>query len=228
MQNINDLIGKITCADCLEILKQLPDKCIDLVLTDPPYGMDFQSNHRKEKYNKISNDNNLCWLPEYIKEVARVIKNDAMCYFFCSWHNIDVFKQEIQKLIPVKNVLIWEKNNTGMGDLNADYAPQYENIIFCNPSNKHLNDGRDSCILKYPRTGNINHPTEKPIDLMAKLIKKSTKENDIVLDTFAGSCPVAFACHNLNRNFICIEKDKEYYEASVKRLEEHKRQGRLF
>ena len=101
--------NKIINADCLDILKQLPDKCIDLVLTDPPYGMNFQSNHRKEKYEKIANDDNLLWLPEYVKEIARVKKDDAMCYFFCSWHNVDLFKQEIEKFFPVKNILIWEK-----------------------------------------------------------------------------------------------------------------------
>lgn len=225
---IKELENKIINADCLDILKQLPDKCVDLVLTDPPFGMNFQSNHRIEQHKKIENDDNLDWLPEYVKQVQKVIKDDAMCYFFCSWHNVDVFKSEIQKYIPIKNILIWEKNNTGMGDLHADYAPQYEMIIFCNPKNKPLNGGRDSCILKYARTGNINHPTEKPVDLMAKLIRKSTKEGDLVVDTFAGSCPVAFACVDMNLKFICIEKDKDYYEASLKRLEEHQRQLSLF
>ena len=225
---IEQYINKITNADCLDILKQLPDKCIDLVLTDPPYGMNFQSNHRKEKHEKIANDDNLLWLPEYMKEISRVKKEDAMCYFFCSWHNVDLFKQEIEKFFPVKNILIWEKNNTGMGDLFADYAPQYDMIIFCNPKNKKLQGGRDSTILKYPRTGNEFHPTQKPVDLIAKLIRKSTNENDVVLDTFAGSCPVAFACVDMKRNFICVEKDFDYWKASCKRLEEHQKQLSLF
>ena len=56
---IEDITNKIINADCLDILKQLPDKCVDLVLTDPPYGISFQSNFRQEKYDKIENDNNL-------------------------------------------------------------------------------------------------------------------------------------------------------------------------
>ena len=63
---------------------------------------------------------------------------------------------------------------------------------------------------------------------MSYLIDKSTNENDIVLDTFAGSCPVAIACHNLKRRFICIEKNYNYWKASCERLKEHQSQLRLF
>lgn len=78
------------------------------------------------------------------------------------------------------------------------------------------------------KTQNELHPTQKPVNLFSLLVDKSTKENDLVLDCFSGSGTTAIACHNLKRNFICIEKDKDYYEASVKRLEEHKRQVNLF
>ena len=92
-------VNKIYNADCLDILKQLPDKCIDLVCTDPPYAMNFQSNYRQIKHKKIENDNNLKWLPEWFKQISRVIKDNAHLYIFCSWHNVDVFKQEIEKYI---------------------------------------------------------------------------------------------------------------------------------
>ena len=167
-------------------------------------------------------------MPEWCKQIKRVIKDNAHLYIFCSWHNVDIFKYEIEKYIQVKNILIWVKNNTGMGDLINDYAPQYEMIIYCNPSNKPLNYSRDSNILRFKRTNNKNHPTEKPLDLISYLIKKSSNENDLILDTFAGSCPVAIACHNLKRRFICIEKDYDYSKASVERLENAKAQMRLF
>jgi len=226
--DIESITNKIINADCMDILKQLPDKCIDLLLTDVPYGMNFQSNYRQIKYNKIQNDDNLNWLPEWCKQISRVVKDNAHLYIFCSWHNVDIFKQEIEKYIKVKNILIWAKNNTGMGDLFNDYAPQYEMIIYCNPNNKPLNYGRDSNILRFNRTNNENHPTEKPIDLMTYLISKSSVEGDLVLDTFAGSCPVAIASHNLKRRFICIEKDKDYYDASVERLKNAQAQMKLF
>lgn len=228
MIDVESITNQIINADCLDILKELPDKSIDLLLTDAPYGMNFQSNHRHLKHKKIENDDNLNWLLEWCEQIARVVKEKSHLYFFCSWHNVDVFKYEIEKYIKVKNILIWAKNNTGMGDLFNDYAPQYEMILYCNPNNKPLNYGRDSNILRFNRTNNENHPTEKPLDLMSYLISKSSVEGDLVLDTFAGSCPVAIACHNLKRRFICIEKDYDYWKASVERLKNAQAQLKLF
>lgn len=225
---IEDIENKIVNDDCMNILKQLPDKSIDLVLTDPPYGMNFCSNYRKEKYEHIENDDNLDWLSGWCKEINRIKKDDAHIYIFCSWHKVDVFKQEIEKFFAVKNILVWEKNNTGMGDLLNDFAPKYEFILFCNPNNKQLNGRRDSNILCFSRTQNSLHPTEKPVELFSFLINKSSKENDLVLDCFSGSGTTAIACSELKRRFICIEKDKVYYEASVKRLENYNRQLKLF
>ena len=95
--------------DCLELMKNIPDSSIDLVLTDPPYAMNFQSNYRKEKYNKILNDKNLNWLESYINECYRIMKDNTCLYCFCSWHNIDIFKKAIENKFKLKNILIWEK-----------------------------------------------------------------------------------------------------------------------
>lgn len=148
-------------------MKTLPDKCIDLVLTDPPYGMSFQSNHRK---------------------------------------------------FEVKNILVWVKNNTGMGDLEGDYAPQYEFIIYARKGNLKLNDGRSSNILPFSRTGNIHHPTEKPLDLFSFLIRKSTREGGTVFDGFLGGGTTALACKMLKRNYICCEISPEYCKIAEERI----------
>lgn len=211
-------INTIQNMDCLEFMKKLPDKCIDLVLTDPPYGMEFKSNYRKIKYEKIQNDNNLDWLPTFVEESYRILKDKTHTYFFCSFHNVDIFKQEISKKFEVKNILVWIKNNTGMGDLEGDYAPQYEFCIYARKGNRKLNDGRASNILQYNRTGNINHPTEKPQDLFAFLIRKSSNENEIVFDGFLGSGTTALTCKMLKRNYICCEISKEYCDIAEQRI----------
>lgn len=221
------LLNQIHNADCLEFMKQLPDKCIDLVLTDPPYGMEFQSNYRIVQHKEIEGDNNLLWLDEWFKLLAAKVKPDGQLYIFCSFHNIEIFKIACQTHFPVKNILIWHKNNTGMGDLYGDYAPQYELILFCNLGGKHLIGRRDSNILNFPRTQNEFHPTQKPVDLISYLASKSIKSG-VVLDSFSGSGTTALACHDLGLDFICIEKDADYHAASIKRLERHQRQGNLF
>jgi len=199
-------------------IQQLANNCVDLVVTDPPYGMEFQSNFRKTKHKSIQNDDNLDWLGGWVKELKRVCKDEAHLYIFCSWHNIDKFKAEVGAYFKVKNILIWEKNNTGMGDLEGDYAPKYEMILFCSNGQKKLNGGRDSNILKARRTGNEKHPTEKPINLISYLIEKSSNKGDLVLDTFGGSCGTAIASRQLERNCYCFEIEADYCKVARERL----------
>ena len=203
-------LNEIVNIDWKEAITQVSDKSIDLVVTDPPYGMKFQSNYRKVKHKSIQNDDNLDWLESWVIELKRVCKDEAHLYIFCSWHNIDLFKQIVGAYFQVKNILIWEKNNTGMGDLEGDYASKYEMILFCSHGSKKLNGGRDANILKAKRTGNENHPTEKPVNLIRYLIEKSSNKGDLVLDTFAGSFSTAQACKEIGRDFICFEIEPEY------------------
>lgn len=177
-------VNKIYNIDCLEFMKGMESNSVDLILTDPPYGMNFQSNHRKQKYEKISNDCDLKWLPSFVSESFRVLKGNSILFAFCSFHNIDIFKQELQKYFDFKNILIWEKNNVSMGDLNGDFAPKYEMICFCAKGRRELNGGRDSNILKSKRTGNEYHPTQKPTDLIEFLIKKAHNPNKLFLTLF--------------------------------------------
>lgn len=204
--------------DWKEGIKQVANKSVDLVVTDPPYGMNFQSNYRKELHKRIQNDDNLDWLGEWVSELKRVCKDEAHLYIFCSWHKVEEFKTEISKEFNVKNILIWEKNNTGMGDLEGDYAPKYEMILFCSNGSKKLNGGRDANILKAKRTQNDNHPTEKPVNLISYLIEKSSQKNDLVLDTFGGSCSTAIASRQTGRKCICFEIEADYCENANKRL----------
>jgi len=211
------LLNTVHCMDCLEFMKGLPDGCIDLVLTDPPYWMEFQSNHRKEKHIVIENDNNLDWVEKFVKETARVIKVDWHVYLFFSHHNIDIVLWYVKKHLRYKSILIREKNNTWMGDLEWDYAPKFEFIIFC--WGKKLNNWRDANILKFDRTDNELHPTQKPVVLMKYLLEKSSKKGETVLDCFAWSWTTGVACKELWRNYILVEKEPKYVDIIHKRLQ---------
>lgn len=224
---INETIELVN-EDCFNLLKRIGNKTIDLVLTDPPYGMSFQSGHRKDKFEKIKNDDNLDWLPLWISEIKRVVKDDSHLYIWCSWHKIDVFKQELEKHFKVKNIIVWAKNGGGMGDLKGGYGGRHEFCIFIN-NGKDLNGSRDTDVIdKAYRTGNEYHPTQKPVNLMEYLIEKSSKENDLVLDCFSGSGTTAIACHNTNRRFIGSELDMGYYQTSVIRIKNSLTQQKLF
>lgn len=223
---MEDMINKVFNEDCFEGTKKLSDKSIDMLLTDIPYGMEFVSNRRDKKHLKIQNDDNVDWFPNWIKEIDRVMKEDAHLYIFCSHHKIEIVKAEIQKYRKVKNILIWEKNNHGSGDLLGDYAPKYEMIIFCSNGIKKLNGGRDSNIVKANKTGNKYHGTEKPIDLMEYFINKSSEIDDIILDTFAGSGSALIGAKNTRRKYIGWEIEKTHFDTINKRLSVT--QGSLF
>lgn len=210
---------KLLQGDCLELIKKIPDGSVDLVVTDPPYGMNFQSNYRKEKYDKIDNDKTLDWLDEYVSELYRIMKDNTAVYCFCSWHNIDIFKQTFEKYFKLKNIIVWEKNNTSMGDLKGSYAPKYELVLFAHKGRRLLNGFRYPDIIQAKRTGNQHHPTEKPVDLLEIFIGESSDENNIVFDGFMGSGSTGVAALNLNRHFIGIELDKKYYETAKSRIE---------
>jgi len=103
-------LNKVIQGDCLPILKSLPDKCIDLVLTDPPYGIDYQSNMRvmSKKFDKLENDNNSSRLEAYA-EFYRILKDNCVAVIFCSFKNYAEDYNKIAELFDIKNVIVWDK-----------------------------------------------------------------------------------------------------------------------
>ena len=213
---------KLYNGDCLEKMKDIKDKSIDLIVTDPPYLIDYQINHRKNKYKKIKNDIKAEELiSNYFKECYRILKDNTAMYSFCSWHNIDFFKQEFEKYFKLKNIIVWNKNNTSMGDLKGSYAPKYEFILFGHKGRKLINGLRYPDVLEAKRTGNKLHPTQKPIDLLEIFIKTSSNEGDTVFDGFMGSNSTGIASIKNNRRFIGIELDIDYYNTAKQRIDEY-------
>ncbi len=197
-------LNKIYCMDCLEGLKKIPDNSIDLIVTDPPYGMNFLSNHRKEKYDRIEGDNEFpIWV---FNELFRIAKKGI--YVFCRWDNL--------KDIPKpKSFLCWVKNNWSMGDLQHEHGRQWEGIAFY-PMKEHKFIKRIPDIIKSKRTGNNLHPTEKPRDLIRQII--NANECESILDPFAGSGSFLVAGKECGKNFIGFEISPEYCKIAEKRL----------
>ena len=206
--------------DCLELMKEIPDGSVDMVLTDPPYGMNFQSNYRKIRHRVIENDSNLDWISDFVSEIYRVSADNSAHYIFCSWHNIDIFKQEFEKKFRIKNILTWVKNNTSMGDLKGDFAPRTEFILFMHKGRRLIRGKRDSNVLEFKRTRNELHPSQKPVDMLEYMIEKFSDSGNLIVDPFMGSGSTGVACVNTNRKFIGIEKDDKYFEIAEKRIKD--------
>lgn len=198
--------------DCKEVLSDLPP--IDIVLTDPPYGINYQSNHHKGlKFDKLQGDG--IYPVETLKDLIRLSRNAV--YAFTRW-------DMLWKLPTPKSFIVWVKNNWGMGDLQHEYARQWEGCAFYANSGHEWTDGRPQDVLIVDRVGSgqLKHPTEKPIVLLEKLLIQC--QGDMVLDPFMGSGSTLRAAKNLNKKAIGIEIEEKYCELAAERMA----QGVLF
>jgi len=210
--------------DCLERMKEIPDGSVDMVLTDPPYGMNYQSNWRTatDKFEKIHNDEGLDWLDEFVDECWRVMADNTAAYVFCSWHKVDIFKQAFERNFKLKNVIVWVKNNHGSGDLKGAYAPKHEFILYMHKGRSLFRNGRTPDVVMADKVSGAKmvHSTEKPVPLLEKFITDNSDKSRLVLDPFMGSGSTGVACANLSRSFIGIELDADYFDIAEKRIQE--------
>jgi len=218
-------LNNIYNMDCLEGMKQIEDKSIDLIVTDPPYLMNYKSRRRVvlKQFDYILNDTNCEELiSEYIRECFRILKFNTAIYMFCSWHHIDFFKQEFEKYFKLKNLIVWNKNNHGSGDLKGSYAPKYEFILYGHKGRSLFREKRIPDVINCNKviSKKLMHPTEKPISLLELFIKNSSDANNIIFDGFAGSGTTAIATINTGRNYIGFELDKNYYNIANNRIKE--------
>ncbi len=206
-------IGDATlyCGDCEIILPTLGK--VDAVITDPPYGMEFQSNYRNEKHLKIANDDSTDLLKWACKIDAAHSK-----YIFCRWDNL----QDVKK---PKSCVTWVKNNWSMGDLQHEHARQTEIALFYPGSNHSFPKSRPADVIHAARTGNEFHPTEKPVHLMMFFVEWTA---GTILDPFMGSGTTGVAAIQLGRKFIGIERERKYFDIAVERITNAQRQQTLF
>ena len=209
--------------DAIEQLELLPDKSIDCLITDAPYGIDYQSNRRvvNPQLDKIAGDTNEAFalLDKVCEILSRKIKDNSHLYFFTSWKVECEFRRIISKYFEVTNVLVWDKLNHGSGDLEGNYGERYEQIIFASKGRRILNGDSEDNILAYSRVANFSHPTEKPVGLIKKLIEKSTNEGELVVDPFCRSGSTCLAAKQANRKYIGIEIDPQWFALAQVRME---------
>ena len=206
---MNKYLNKIINGDCLEVMKELPDKSVDLVLTDPPYGINADKgvggfgssktdNHYKDNWDKKTPSK------KYFNEILRISKNAVIFggNFFTD------------KLPVNGHWIVWDKK----GDISFDNPFGDCELAWTNFDKKS--------VKKYTiiQQGFISkervrfHPTQKPVELFSDIIRDYSEEGQTILDPFIGSGTTAVACQNLKRNFIGIEISKEYCKIAEDRL----------
>lgn len=204
--------NKIYCADCLELMKEMEDNSVDLVLTDPPYGINmdggnvgykgFNNFEKKEWDSEKPKDN-------YFNELFRVSKNQM------------IFGGNYFNLPPSRCIIVWDK---GAGFKNRTYA---ECEICWTSFDKNARIYKRDPLARGDYKNKL-HPTQKPIKLFEWCLEKYSEEGQTIFDPFLGSGTTAVACINTGRNFIGIEKDADYFEIAQRRIKNALEQTRLF
>ena len=227
-------LNRIYNSDCIEGMKQIESGKVDLIVTDPPYCIQYKTNRRKGEHRfskEILNDDNEQLIIDYMKECYRILKHDSAAYVFCSDKTLDFFIQQARNAgFTIKNVLIWKKNNHTAGDLEAQYAKCYEPILYLNKGRRIINGKRLDDVWSFNRvpSDKLIHQNQKPIPLLMQCVLKSSNEGDLVFDGFIGSASTALACLRTNRKFVGFELDKEYYDKACKRIQLEMEQPSLF
>lgn len=221
-------INKIINADCMDILKQLPDKCVDLVLTDFPYNEVNRSSNGLRNLDMGCADDLAVDLADLLAEIIRVCKGSF--YAFCGTEQVSQTRKALVESGFSTRLLVWEKTNPSPMNGQHIWLSGIECCVYGKLNGGVFNERCKNTILRYPICSDKGrfHTTQKPLDMFNYLITVSSNQGDLVLDPFGGSGTTAIACHRLKRRFICIEKDPEYWAKSCERLKAEQAQLQLF
>ena len=203
---------KITNEDNMKLMSRYEDNYFDLAIVDPPYGIGdkFKGGKTgKMNFNEVVNKG---WdikppTKEYFKELIRVSKNQII------WGG-NYFLDNLQSS---RCFIVWDKK------ISQDFS-----LAMCELAWTSFDKLAKIYRLSVPKVGGKIHPTQKPIKLYEWLLMNYAKEGDKILDTHLGSGSIALACHNLGYDLTACELDKEYYNDAMKRIEDHKKQLRMF
>lgn len=224
-------INKIYCKDCIEGMKKMADKSVDLIITDPPYILEHhgggksalakRGNGVRDRLDFISNDFDY---EACFNEMLRVCKIPNF-FIFCSTQQVSRTMKFFEDKKLMVNLLIWNKTNPSPL-CNKKYINDVEFIVYVRGKNAPFNNDtpfeykRRVYVSKICPDGNKLHPTQKPLELITRYVLQHSNEGDIVLDPFMGSATTAIACLQNNRNYIGFEIDEKYCEIAEKRIQE--------
>ena len=216
-----DNLVTIYHADFREVLPRMVHSSVDLLLTDPPYGINYQSRRKGPGPSTVRGDDTLNDLRAALPLSDALLKPDRHAYVFAAPTKLGQAIDAMGDYWKLKNVIVWDKGNAGTrGDLTAGYANNWEAIIYGSKGRRPLIGPRPRCVYRYDWQASRDpvHPTVKPVAMMSWLIAKSTTRGELVLDPFTGSGVVLRAAAELGRRAIGIEVEEFHCETAAKRI----------
>lgn len=214
-------INTIHHKDCLDLINEMPDAFLDGIITDFPYGIDFQSNQRvkSEKFEKIANDKEP--FIDWIIPSLRVLKEGGRFICFYRWDVQNELVSEIEKAgYTIKSQLVWDKVVHGMGDLKGEFSPSHELMIYATKGRYEFTSKRPTTVYKCKRvdTDKIVHPNEKPVQLFSAILRDIMNKGELVADFFSGSGALACAAKIDGIDFIACDLEEKYVKLGKERL----------
>lgn len=218
VEYVQSLVSRVQHGDARHLISNAPIG-FRLLLTDPPYGKEYQSNRRTATGEKdtipFDDAGAVDLLRDVLTQAYPRMADNAHAFIFVDWQHEPDFRTAIQEAgFALKGSLVWVKNNHGTGDLTGSFAPKHERIIHAVKGRPDLNH-RHPDVLHGRDAQNSEHPTEKPQDLLRLLIEATTDEGDTVVDPFAGSGSTLYAAYATGRNFYGCEIDT-YWANQIK------------
>jgi DNA modification methylase len=222
----------LLCGDCMDVMRDMMDGTVDVVLTDPPYGMGFQSNRPKSgpRHEKIQGDDEVD--PRFIGECFRVLQNSGAMFLFCDWNTSHEWREHIENSgMKIVSRVIWNRLHHGMGDLRGGFAPMHDIIWYATKGRRIFTGKRPKSVLSHQRPSpseDNGHPTCKPVALFTDLIEPVYNKDGVVFDPFMGSGSSAVASYRKGLGYIGVEINESHFNTAVERIKKETEQGNLF
>ena len=206
--------NSLLLGDCIDVMRRFPDRCIDFILTDPPYIASYKSRDGQS----VCNDNNTAWLKPAYAEMFRVLKRDTFVISFYGWPKTDLFFDAWKSAgFRIAGHIVFRKRYTSKS---AFLQYRHEQAFLLVKGNPAFPEQPVPDVIDMPYSGNKLHPTQKPIAILKPLIEAFTKTGDTILDPFAGSASTLVAARALSRNYVGIEMEEAHHRAATNRLAE--------
>ena len=203
---------RIMQGDCVKLMQMMPSECVDFVLTDPPYLVNYMDRSGR----KIANDKSEEWVVPTFREAYRLLKPNSFCASFYGWPKLEVFFSAWKQcgFRPIGHFVWAKRYSSRVGYAKSHHECAY--LLAKGRPQRPSNPPPD--VLPWQYSGNRLHPTQKPIAALTPLIEAYCKPQGLVLDPFGGSGSTAIAARLCNRHFVLCELDAKYYNAAKFRL----------
>ena len=207
------VLGRVTCGDCIDVMRTMPWASVDFILTDPPYLV----NYRDRSGRSVTNDDNDAWLKPAFRQMYRVLRPDSLCVSFYGWNKVDTFMAAWREAgFDIVGHIVFRKRYSSK----ARYLSyEHESAYLLAKGRPPLPGSPVPDVLDWQYSGNRLHPTQKPVRSLKTLIGAFTKPGGVVLDPFWGSGSTLIAAQELGRRFIGIELDEQHHRTASNRLQ---------